>query len=182
MLKRLKDSKGFTLVELMIVVAIIGILAAVAVPAFMRYMRKARTTEAPENVKKMFDGAKVYFEAGSKVKRGAALTDDVLPQFPATSALTPGIKCCAGTTSKKCDGTTWNDPTWKSLGFEIKDRHLFQYQFTSNGATEDAATFTAGAYGDLNCDGTLSTFERHARVAQGSVVGAAEMYIENEIE
>jgi type IV pilus assembly protein PilA len=180
MLRYLKNSKGFTLIELMIVVAIIGILAAVAVPAFLRYMRQARTSEVGPNVKKIFDGAKTYYESGAKVERSAtgATLDE---QFPATVALTPAATCC-GQAGNRCQKSDWEAATWKSLGFEIKDPHYFRYRFDATG-TKTAAVFTAGAHADLDCDTVHSTFERTGSVDTGyRVIGSGALYTYEEIE
>ena len=61
MCRHIKGDRGFTLIELMIVVAIIGILAAIAIPNFMTYQAKARQSEAKVNLGGVFTTATSYF-------------------------------------------------------------------------------------------------------------------------
>ena len=56
-----KSQKGFTLIELMIVVAIIGILAAIAIPNFVRFQLKAKTSEGKVNVAAIRTAEEAYF-------------------------------------------------------------------------------------------------------------------------
>ncbi len=173
-------SKGFTLIELMIVVAIIGILAAVAIPAFMKYIRRSKTVEATMNVRKMFDSSVAYFEAEHADINGTILAK----QFPGSVGPSPGVNTCCGKPGDKCqpNPTNFDKPEWAALNFSVDDPFYFWYQYVSAG-TEITSTFQAFAYGNLDCDAIYSTFQRSGSVlADRSVSGGSGLFTKNDIE
>jgi type IV pilus assembly protein PilA len=177
---RNRKTQGFTLIELMIVVAIIGILAAVAIPAFMKYIRRSKTSEATMNVRKMFDSSVSYYTDEHSIRNGAIL----LRKFPDTTPTNPAGKACNGSDSVKIQPTAnmWAGATWQALAFAVDDPFYYQYTYLSTGRATSAG-FTARANGDLNCDNVLSTFERIGTVdAENNVIGGAGVFKENEVE
>jgi type IV pilus assembly protein PilA len=139
-MKRNKQS-GFTLIELMIVVAIIGILAAVAIPAFLEYMNSGKGSEGDIAINHLEKNAKAYYVKASDFPQG-------------TEAATPGTACCsqAGKTCKSV-AADWNLATaghpWADLKFEMTDDGFrFQYDYAGT-----PGAYSAHAIADLDCDG-----------------------------
>jgi prepilin-type N-terminal cleavage/methylation domain-containing protein len=154
---RRRRAAGFSLVELMIVVAIVGVLASIAVPAFGRYIRRARTAEAAGHLNKMWAGAVAYYLNDHTTAEGKPLPR----QFPGPKGAAEVEGECGCQPGGLCGGKSpvWNTPIWEALAFSLPDPHAYAPRFESSGAG-NAAAFTARATGDLDCDGVVATFER----------------------
>ena len=134
----MKKQKGFTLIELMIVVAIIGILAAVAIPAFLEYMKSGKASEVDLSLNRIAKSAKTY-----RVRSGGfpAATDD--PATPGTGACaTADHMYAAGTFAAPAGGN------FELIEFQVEDKFRFDYADTGG-----AAAFTATGTADTDCDG-----------------------------
>ena len=143
-------SLGFTLLELMISVAIIAILAVVAVPQFTHYMRNARNAEATLMLDVVAKGAQAYYAAPRTGANGARLPC----QFPVSAGLTPAVGTCCDPSvdtdqDSRCDEDpkAFDTPTWEALQFGLSGQHLFVYAFRASGSLRDQ-----------DCDGLMSTF------------------------
>ena len=185
MISRMRTAamKGFTLIEIMIVVAIIGILAVVAVPAFMKYISRAKTVEATQNIKKIYDSSIAYFET-----EHAGLNQKILArQFPAAIADTPAVNPCCGQPGDKCDPAAaapkWKVPTWAALNFSVDDPFYYWYKYDSAG-NDKTSNFSAWAFGNLDCNATYSTFMRGGALDANNNIasGGGGIFTENETE
>jgi len=152
-----KIEHGFTLIELMIVVAIIGILAAVAIPAFMDYMKKSKRTEAPLQLRIIKDKSNDY----------ATPQPRYAPSSTGNFAGADGAGCSSSNGKMPIlAASSWaTDPAWGNLDFHIDEETQFTYHFNHMSTTQAAAT----AVGDLDCDGTFISYSMDMKTVEGNL-------------
>ncbi|MBF0440657.1 MAG: prepilin-type N-terminal cleavage/methylation domain-containing protein [Oligoflexales bacterium] len=137
---KIKNSKGFSLVELMIVVGIIGILATIAVPKFKNFQGKARMAEAKNMLQQIFTLEESYYaDNGTYVGMATSYGNGA------------GSNCLAPAEAKL-------------LGFEIAPCGTKTPRFAYTISMPNAAEFTATAVtgtgaNNLVCPGLASTIQ-----------------------
>jgi type IV pilus assembly protein PilA len=172
------SKRGFTLIELMIVVAIVGILAVLAIYGVRKYLANAKTAEARNNLGELSRDLGVAFEreqssaaAGAALSEGGSIAISHLlcdnPTGPLPAAIPAAQKVLVGTTDWNADQATANKG-FACAKFVIDSPIYYRYNFITTQPTNGAGGVEqVTAEGDLNGDNVTSLFQMTNAVQAG---------------
>jgi type IV pilus assembly protein PilA len=144
-----KMMKGFTLIELMIVVAIIGILAAIAIPNFLKYQLRAKFGELPTNVSALFKAQESLRQSERTVPGSSPA---VTGQYYGFAILPVG---CVVTTTQGTSKHTWagtDIATASNIDWVVEGNTYGCYQSSTNNGATPGTALAIGAWSNIDGD------------------------------
>lgn len=144
----IRNQRGFTLMELLIAVAILAVLAAIGVPVYTRLRGSAKHAEAYANL----DGIRTAEEA-YKMANGTYLTCPPSPRLP--SELKNAGNQAVSWKALDSSGNQTTSEGFALLGFEPNSEVRFVYEVEAdlnNDGNDDTNNYFAGALGDTDAD------------------------------
>jgi prepilin-type N-terminal cleavage/methylation domain-containing protein len=145
---RSREKAGFTLVELMMVVALIGVLSAIAIPNFMTYQARTRRSEGYVNLASIARAQKAFFAEKDTFHDSESSWPDPDPY--------------GGLSIQKMRWDADSEEHFAELGWHPEGEVFYSYEANTplvTGATKNCSCvvcFTATAYGDVDGNGFVS--------------------------
>jgi type IV pilus assembly protein PilA len=182
-----RDMAAFTLIELMIVVAIIGILSVLAAYGVRKYISNTKTTEARNALGRMSNAAIVAYEneamqspvlsPGSSSAITRALCKSASASVPSSSSPIQGRKYQSTNADWSTDAA--GNSGFSCLHFTIDQPQYYMYSYSISGSGVNVGdSFISLANGDLNGDGMMSTFSITGAINSAFVINLAPNMLE----